>query len=89
MNRTERRAQMRADKRSNRMAPAEAAPAPLKIDHGHTEHHVVMQFSQATAMIHLTPEQAQALIASVQRSMEMLAAYQAKKQEGANGGERP
>lgn len=58
----------------------------LKINYGHSHTHVIVQFSRATDNVHLTPEEAKAMVATLSSTLEHLAAHQAKKkEEGANG----
>lgn len=81
MNRTQRRAAMRAEKRRKHM-PQQAQPlqsGPMQIQHGHTDEQVLVQFSRPCDHILLTPEQADAFCAAVQNSKAMLAAHRARK----------
>lgn len=57
----------------------------LKTNHGHTDTHVVIQFSQPINNIMLTPEQADEFAKQVLHSKQLLAEHQEKKREAANG----
>jgi hypothetical protein len=87
MNRTQRRAAMRAEKRRGSMG-YEKRDIPMQIKHGHDGRNVVVIFSQPVPNMAFTPEQAQAFIDSMKHSMEALAAHKANPapaQEAANG----
>lgn len=77
MNRTQRRAAMREEKRRHPMAQ-KLDSGPMQIHHGHTDTHVLVQFSTLVQNLILTPEQADAFIAAVQESKKKLAEYRAK-----------
>jgi hypothetical protein len=62
MNRTQRRAQMRADKRSRPMA--QQAQQQFNIQHGHTDEHVLVQFPAPCRTLLLSIAQAEAFIRS-------------------------
>ncbi len=81
MNRTQRRAQMRAEKRTQQPP---TPPRQLTVQHGHSDTHVLVVFPQAINNIQLTPEQAKGFIASLEHSLKGLLEHQAKK-GAANG----
>lgn len=49
---------------------------PMQIQHGHTDTHVLVQFSRPTDHVLLLPVQAEALIAAIQGSIAKLAEHQ-------------
>lgn len=50
---------------------------PIQIHHGHTETHVVVQFSRAVNDLGLTPAEAEAFIGAMQQSLAKLREHQA------------
>ena len=52
---------------------------PLKVHHAHTDTHVVLAISRPVDNLQMTLEQAEAFIARVQESMNMLRAHQQKR----------
>lgn len=81
MNRTQRRAAMRNEKRRRNMLSQ--SNAPMQIRHGHDGKNVVMQFSRPTDNVCMSPAQARALIESVQGAITMLEAHIAQQQNPA------
>jgi dTDP-4-amino-4,6-dideoxygalactose transaminase len=77
MNRTQRRAQMRAEKRSRPMA--QQAQQQFNIRHGHTDEHVLVQFPQAVPNLLLSIAQAEAFISAMKDSIEKLKTHQATR----------
>jgi TnpA family transposase len=80
MNRTKRRAAMRAAKKENRMAnklgPIET---PFRINYGHDEERVILQFSVVVGqVVRFTPGEVDSLIEGLQKSKAMLLAHKAK-----------
>lgn len=59
-----------------------AETGPLQIKHGHTETHVLIQFTRPTDHILLTPAQAEDFIRAMRESMAKLEEYLAKKKAG-------
>lgn len=57
----------------------------LRHNHGHTDTHVVVQFSMQVNNLVFTPDQAREFIKGVERSIEMLTAHQAKLAQGKQG----
>lgn len=51
-------------------------PGPMQIHHGHTDTHVIVQFSRPCRDIVLTTEQAEAFIKALYESIGLLAAHQ-------------
>lgn len=82
MNRTQRRAAMRHDKRRNRMLEQQQN-IPMQIRHGHNGTQVVMQFTRSTTDLCMSPEQARALIGGVEGALKMLEAHIANQQQPA------
>lgn len=83
MNRTQRRAEMRVNKRSRHMLQQENAP--LQIQHGHDGERTVMQFSRSTDNLRFSPEQARKLITAIQGTLDMLEAHLATKRQPVEG----
>lgn len=52
---------------------------PLQLQHGHTETHVTITFSQPINNLMLTPAEAEAFLATVSKSRDMLLSHLAKK----------
>ena len=77
MNRTQRRAQMRAQKRGTGMAQ-QASSAQIQIRYGHDHECVLMIFSQAVSNNRMTVEQAEAMRAALADAIEKLKAHRAK-----------
>ena len=71
MNRTQRRAAMRAEKRRPRMAQ-QAEQMQLQIHHGVTATQVYLGFSKPIPNLLLTPEQCRSLIINLEASLEKL-----------------
>lgn len=68
-------------KRRNQMV-MKAESAPLTMQHGHTDTHVVIKVSKMVDNIVMAPEEAEAFIKAIQASMKLLAEHQAKKVQG-------
>lgn len=80
MNRTQRRALMRAQKRKDRMShEASSLPSHITMEHGHTETHVIVKFNRPIDHVLLTPAEVDALVNAVLRSKQMLEQFQAAK----------
>lgn len=84
MNRTQRRAQMRAEKRSPMAQQIETANFTMR--HGHTDDRVIVVFPKAIPNLQLTAEQAEDFISAMQNSIQKLRAHVEAKAKGANGG---
>jgi hypothetical protein len=54
---------------------------PIRITYGHTDTHVVMQFSQAVTNNSMTEEQTRAMINELENSLVRLAEHQGKRKK--------
>ena len=81
MNRTQRRAAMRAEKRRSAMAQ-EVKNIQIVTNYGYDDTHVLMQFSQSITNQRLTPDQARAVIAHLQDALDKLLQHQKAVAEG-------
>lgn len=88
MNRTQRRAQMRTEKRAAHQVDQQQQNKPVNIQYGvSSTGHVVLQFSIQTPSIWLTPLQAQQMAEKILETKKLLEQRQQdQKKEKGNGG---
>lgn len=76
------REQRRAQERQQRKGGLTASPLnqSVRINYGHDDEHIVMQFTAPIQNLVLTPEQADAMIGAVREAQGRLQEHQGKQQ---------